>query len=187
MLTNIPSDSVPPPNFSITENARIATAYREATSAVVALHRGCEYDSVSLAPDAVPLAAMLRARLLEEVELHLEVREEIRENLGWIEDVIVVSLAGPMGQQRHDPAWEDDEKPSFWTDTLPEWRSYILPDASDAGAEIYEKHLASMAGDVIEREWAHIEAVAQRLLKDGALSAEDVISMRIDLLGTPAG
>jgi hypothetical protein len=159
-----------------------STAYREAGHAVAAwLLTGYPADTVTILPGEPSIGALAREHLLGELDLEYESNDEIRRNRNRIEDAILVSLAGPYAQRRHDPS-------SKWR------RGKDLKEASRLIYALYQhchkpirvipsfwRHTNVFLDDFFERHWNAIETLAHRLIRDRTASKEEAVAAALEI------
>jgi hypothetical protein len=156
------------------------TAYREAGHAIAALLlTDCPFDTVTIVPGEPSIGTLAREHLIG--DLILEYDDEVRQNRSRIDDAILVSLAGPYAQRRHDPS-------SKWR------RGKDLKEVSDLIYHLYRhghrparltksfwRHTNDRIDDFLEGHWNAIETLAHRLIRERTVSRDDVIAAGLEM------
>ena len=146
----------------------LATAFHEAGHIAAAWSRGLKLHSATIVPTPGFRGHTLHANPLRGIRLNLSLAR-VRDRA---ESAIVVYLAGPGAQQRHNPrSWrthhgDSDFKQAF--DTA------MGLNTSGEAAHAYLDWLTVVARDEIEALWPQVETVAHALLRERTLTAAEV-------------
>jgi hypothetical protein len=151
------------------DTALRATAFHEAGHAVAAWSRGIKVTSATVVPAGRFLGQVTHVNPLRGVRLDCDGSDRARRRA---EADIVVLLAGPAAQRRHNPrSWRschgasDHERA---TDLA------MRVNGSEEAAEAYLNWLAIVARDEVDTFWDVVERVARELFERRTLSAAEV-------------
>ena len=157
------------------------TAYREAGHAIAALLlTDCPFDTVTIVPGKPSIGALARQHLLG--DFILEYDDEIRQNRNRIDDAILVSLAGPYAQRRHDPSskWRRGKDLKEVSDLI-----YCLhrhcQSARDRAISSFWRYTNVIMDDFLETNWNAIETLAHRLIRDRTVSRDEAIAAALEM------
>jgi ATP-dependent Zn protease len=137
-----------------------ATAYHEAGHAVVALAVGRPVHRVSVLPNRERLGVC-------------EFRKGVfRPTKDWLEEEILISLAGIAAEARHTGAYAWDEAGR----DLRYVRRLAIQRAGDRQAERLERRLLAKAENLLADDelWRAVELIAAELLRLGSISGRAV-------------
>src|SRR5215470_11587884 len=113
--------------------------------------RTCPFDTVTIVAGEPSVGAMAREHMLGDVILEYD--DEVRQNRNYIEDAILVSLAGPYAQRRHDPSskWRRGKDLKEASDLV-----YCLYRHCNRSARVtssYWRHINDRIDDLLEEHW----------------------------------
>jgi hypothetical protein len=142
-------------------------AFHEAGHAVVAWSRGIKVTSATIVPARDFLGQVTNVSPLRGVRLDCDGSNRARLRA---EAVIVVLLAGPAAQRRHNP-----RSPSYGLHD----HEYAVDlarqlNGSDKAVEAHLNWLAIVARDEIDASWDLVERIARELFERRTLSAAEI-------------
>ncbi len=157
------------------------TAYREAGHAIAALLlTDCPFDTVTIVPGKPSIGALARQHLLG--DFILEYDDEIRQNRNRIDDAILVSLAGPYAQRRHDPSskWRRGKDLKEVSDLIYCLHRHCQSDR-DRAISSFWRYTNIIMDDFLETNWNAIETLAHRLIRDRTVSRDEAIAAALEM------
>jgi hypothetical protein len=146
----------------------LATSFHEAGHVAAAWSRGLKIHSATIDPTPGFRGHTLHANPLRGIRLNLSLAR-VRDRA---ESAIVVYLAGPEAQQRHNPrSWRTHHGAS---DFKQAFDLAIGLSTSGEAAHAYLDWLTVVARDEIEALWPQVEKVAHALVTQRTLTAAEV-------------
>ena len=156
-------------------------AFHEAGHAVVAWSRGIKVKSATIIPARDFLGQVMHPGLLRSVHLDYDGSDRARLRA---EAAIVVFLAGPAAQRRHNPrswrSWHGARDHQCAADLARQ------VNGSDKAAEAHLNWLAIVARDEVDASWDLIERVARELFERRTLSAAEIAACCRERLSRPS-
>ena len=146
----------------------LVTAFHEVGHVAAAWSRGLKIHSATIDPTPEFRGHTLHANPLRGIRLNLSLAR-VRDRA---ESAIVVYLAGPEAQQRHNPrSWRAHHGAS---DFKQAFDLAMGLSTSGEAAHAYLDWLTVVARDEIAALWPHVETVAQALVARRTLAAAEV-------------
>jgi hypothetical protein len=146
-----------------------ATAFHEAGHAIAAWHAGLEIHSATIVPTPSLDGCVTHANPLYGVRLDYDGSDEARLRA---EAAIVVLLAGPAAQRRHNPrSWRS------WHGASDHERAVDLAtslNSSDRAVSAHLAWLAILASDQVDSLWDLVERVARELVERHTMSGAEI-------------
>jgi hypothetical protein len=144
-------------------------AFHEAGHAVVAWSRGIKVTSATIVPARDFLGQVTQSNPLRGVRLDYDGSNRARLRA---EAVIVVLLAGPVAERRHDSRLRRSRYGAHDHERAADLAMRV--NGSDKAAEAHLNWLAIVARDEIDASWDLVERVARKLFEQRTLSAAEI-------------